>query len=81
MLRAVTALRLRIQVTQHPHDDGVAQELDTLVTEVGTLQHFCRYFGMVKSERYSEAMPVLGVTVHGQKADQLVGVLLDRYRV
>jgi hypothetical protein len=81
VLRAVTALWFRIEGAQDPHDDSVAQELDALVTEIGALQYFCRYFEMVKSERYSETMSVLGVTIHGEETDQFVRVLLDKYRI
>jgi len=80
MFGAVTALRFRIQRTQDPHDDGVAQELDALVTKIGALQYFCRYFGMVKGERFQSAVLMVGFAVKGKETDQLVGVLLDLFR-
>jgi len=77
VLRARTALRLGVQGAKDPHNNSVAQEGNTLVTEVRSLLHLCRHFGMVKDERSPEAMPVVSVAVHGEKADQLVRVFLD----
>lgn len=80
MLRAVTALRFRIQGAQDPHDDSVAQELTALITEVWSIVHFCRNFRMVKDERFLSAVLMVGFAVKGKETDQLVGVLLDLFR-
>ena len=74
MLRAVAALRLRVQGTQGPHDHGMPEEPSALFTQFGAINHFNREFLVLENERFPESMPVVGITVHGKEPDQLVGI-------
>ena len=77
MLRAVAALRLRIQGAKDPHDDGVAKELCALIAERGSIMNCCRQFRVVKDESIPESVIVMGIAEHGEETNQLFRVLLD----
>jgi len=77
VLRAIAAFRFRVKGALDPHDDGVAQEPDALIAKIWSIRHPGRHLYMVKDEGLPETMPMVGVTIHGEEPDELVGVLLD----
>lgn len=75
----LAALRLGVKVAINPHDDGMSEEACAVLTQGRSIPDDHRYLFILKGEGFPLPVPVVGVTVHGDKPGEFVGVSPDLF--